>query len=185
MNSYEYQDAILASDLSANAKLTALAISYHYNWSKAMASFPSIATLVARTSLSRATIYRAKNELISAGYLHSTRRFNDSNLYLPVIPTQSQTDTLGVSEGRTNNEYNNEVNYEEDANASLGLNNNVIQGEYWKVFDNEERYTRRHAAAGRNKESGRGNRNFGRHNQSSEGVAGLHQELENIGGEQW
>jgi len=184
MNSYEYQDAILASDLSANAKLTALAISYHYNWSKAMASFPSIATLVARTSLSRATIYRAKNELISAGYLHSTRRFNDSNLYLPVIPTQSQTDTLGVSERRTNNEYNNEVNYEEDANASLGLIN-LNQEEVWKVFENEERYTRRHAAPGSNKKSGRGNRNLGRHNQGSEGVAGLHQEFENVGGEQW
>jgi DNA-binding transcriptional MocR family regulator len=183
MYSHEYHEAILASDLTANAKLTALAISYHYNWKKAMASFPSIATLVQRTSLSRATIYRAKNELIDAGFLNSTRRFNDSNLYLPVIPAQSHTDTLGVSEGRTNYEYNYEVNYEEDANASLGLNNNVIQGEYWKVFDNEERYTRRHAAAGRNKESRRSNPTLGRHNSSSEGVTGLHQELENIGGE--
>lgn len=185
MNSYEYQEAILASNLTANAKLTALAISYHYNWKKAMASFPSIATLVQRTSLSRATIYRAKNELIDAGFLNSTRRFNDSNLYLPVIPAQSHTDTLGVSEGRTNNEYNNEVNYEEDANASLGLNNNIIQEGYWKVFDNEERYTRRHAAAGRNKKSGKSNSALGRNNPSSEGVTGLHQELENTGGEQW
>jgi DNA-binding transcriptional MocR family regulator len=136
MNSYEYQDAILASDLSANAKLTALAISYHYNWSKAMASFPSIATLVTRTSLSRATIYRAKNELISGGYLHSTRRFNDSNLYLPVIPAQSQTDTLGVSEGRTNNELNYEYNNEKDkdSNESLVIFNNLNQEEIWKVF---------------------------------------------------
>ena len=185
MNSYEYQEAILASNLTANAKLTALAISYHYNWKKAMASFPSIATLVQRTSLSRATIYRAKNELIDAGFLNSTRRFNNSNLYLPVIPPQSLTDTLGVSEGRTNNEYNNEVNYEEDANASLGLNNNIIQEGYWKVFDNEERYTRRHAAPGRNKKSGRSNTNLGRNNSSSTGVTGLYQKSKNIGGEQW
>lgn len=185
MYSHEYQEAILASNLTANAKLTALAISYHYNWKKATASFPSIATLVQRTSLSRATIYRAKNELIDAGFLNSTRRFNDSNLYLPVIPAQSQTDTLGVSEGRTNYEYNYEVNYEEKAaNAALVLNNNVIQDEYWEVFDNEERYTRRHAAAGRNKKSGRSNTNLRRNNPSSQGVAGLYQELENIGGEQ-
>jgi hypothetical protein len=183
MNSYEYQEAILASNLTANAKLTALAISYHYNWKKAMASFPSIATLVQRTSLSRATIYRAKNELINAGFLNSTRRFNDSNLYLPVIPTQSQTDTLGVSEGRTNNEYNNEVNYEEDANASLGLINLSQEG-IWKVFENEERDTRRHAAAGRNKKPRRSNTTLGRHNSSGERVAGLYQELEDIGGEQ-
>ncbi len=181
MNSYEYQDAILASDLSANAKLTALAISYHYNWSKAMASFPSIATLVARTSLSRATIYRAKNELISGGYLNSTRRFNNSNLYLPVIPTQSQTDTLGVSEGRTNNEYNNEVNYEEDAKASLGLINLDQEG-YWKVFDNEERYSPRHAAGGSNKKYRGSNTKPGRNYSGGQGVTGFHQEFKNIGG---
>lgn len=183
MYSHEYHEAILASDLTANAKLTALAISYHYNWKKATASFPSIATLVQRTSLSRATIYRAKNELIDAGFLNSTRRFNDSNLYLPVIPPQSQTDTLGVSEGRTNYEYNYEVNYEEDANASLGLINLSQEG-IWKVFENEERDTRRHAAAGRNKKSGRSNTTLGRHNSSSQRVTGLYQEFKNIGGEQ-
>jgi len=184
MKNHEYHEAILASSLSANAKLTALAISYHFNWAGSKAAFPSIATLVKRTSLSRASIYRAKAELSKEGYLDSTRRFNNSNLYVPVIPAQSQIDTLGVSEGRTNNEYNNEVNNEQDANASLGLNNNIIQGGYWKVFDNEERYTRRHAAGGRNKKSGESNKNFGRNNPSSPTVTGLYQESENIGGQQ-
>jgi len=193
MNSYEYQEAILASNLTANAKLTALAISYHYNWKKAMASFPSIATLVQRTSLSRATIYRAKNELINAGFLNSTRRFNDSNLYLPVIPTQSQTDTLGVSEGRTNNEYNNEINYEDKPSRSyelLGSNNiiNLNQEEVWKVFENEERFTRPLPAGRSGKKPGRSNRNARRNNQDITAVAGYSegsdQEANNwVGGE--
>ena len=135
MNSYEYQDSVLGSNLSANAKLTALAISYHYNWKEATQSFPSISTLVLRTSLSKATIHRAKAELISKGFLVSTRRYNKSNLYLPVIPTQSQGETLIVSHRRTNNEYNYEVNNEEkDSNESLDINNNNAQEELWRIF---------------------------------------------------
>jgi DNA-binding transcriptional MocR family regulator len=139
MNSFDYQDAILASDLSANAKLTALAISYHYNWKQAIQSFPSIASLVSRTSLSKATIHRAKAELISRGFLVSTRRYNNSNLYLPVIPTPSQSETLVVSHRRTNNEYNYEYNNEikeEDSNESLATNNNFsLENEkIWEMF---------------------------------------------------
>lgn len=177
MYSHEYQDAVLASDLSAQAKLVALAISYHYNWKKAIESFPSISKLVQRTSLSKATICRAKNELVSRGYLVSTRRFNDSNLYLPVIPLQSQTETLVVSEGVTNYEYNYEVNYEEKvANATLVINNNIDQEEYWRTFDEKERYRRRHPAGGSNKKSGRSNKKPRRNNQDSPGITGVLEE---------
>ena len=178
MYSHEYQDAVLASDLSAQAKLVALAISYHYNWKKAIESFPSISKLVQRTSLSKATICRAKNELVSRGYLVSTRRFNDSNLYLPVIPSQSQTETLVVSEGVTNYEYNYEVNYEKKAaSAALGIINNIDQEGIWKVFDNEERYTRPRPAGRSNKNSRRINKETRRNNPSSEELAGFHQDL--------
>lgn len=148
MNSYEYQDAVLGSNLTANAKLVALAISYHYNWKEAMASFPSISTLVKRTSLSKATIHRSKNELVSAGYLISTRRFNDSNLYLPQIPPQSQTESKVVSQRRTNNEYNYEVNNVKDSKESFGSIINLNQegvvplDTIWKVFENEQRKPR-------------------------------------------
>lgn len=178
MYAWQYQEAILASKLTANAKLVALAISYHYNWKQARQSFPSISKLTDRTSLSRASIYRAKNELISNGYLISTRRFNDSNLYLPVIPPQSHTDTLGVSEGRTNYEYNYEVNYEEKAaNAALVINNNIDQEEYWRTFDEEERYRRRHPAGRGNQVAGRGNKKPRRNNQDSTGIAGISEEF--------
>jgi len=189
MKSWEYQEAILSSDLTANAKLTAIAIAYHYNWEEARQSFPSIAKLVQRTSLSRASIYRAKNELVSQGYLVSTRRFNDSNLYLPQIPSQSQTETLGVSQGRTNYEYNYEVNYEEDANASLVINNNINQEEIWRVFEDEKRSTRPVAAGRSGEKPRRGNRNAGRNNQDLAAVAGYSegpdQEANNWMGREW
>jgi len=177
MHSWEYQEAVFASNLSYKAKLVGLAISYYYNWKEASPSFPSIELLQQRTSLSKATICRAKNELVSRGYLVSTRRFNNSNLYLPVIPPQSQTETLVVSEGVTNNEYNYEVNYEEKvANATLVINNNIDQEEYWRTFDDKERYRRRHPAGGSNKKSGRSNKKPRRNNQDSPGITGILEE---------
>jgi DNA-binding transcriptional MocR family regulator len=177
MKSWEYQDSVLGSSLSANAKLTALAIAYHYNWEEARQSFPSIAKLVQRTSLSRASIYRAKNELVSQGYLVSTRRFNDSNLYLPQIPSPSQTETLGVSQGRTNYEYNYEVNNEYTPSPSyevLGSDNiiDLNQEEIWRVFEDEKRTTRPQPAGRGNRKPGKGNRNIRRNNQDITAVAG-------------
>lgn len=177
MQAFEYQEAIFASSLSSKAKLLALGIAYHYNWKLGSPSFPSIKTLSARTGLSKATIHRAKLELIRSGYLQQVRKFNDSNRYLPVIPTQSQIETLVVSHRRTNNEYNNEINNEEmAANAALGINNNISQDEYWRIFDEEERYSRRHAAGGSNKVTGRGNKKPRRNNQDSTGIAGISEE---------
>ena len=149
MQFYEYHDAIFSSKLSSKAKLVGLAIAYYYNWKEASASFPSIQLLEQRTSLSKATIHRAKLELIEAGYLKQTRRYDSSNRYLPVIPPISQSETRVVSEGRTNNEYNNEVNNELKESSfqsdSFGNNNislskvDELTNEIWKVFENESR----------------------------------------------
>lgn len=144
MQSHQYQDAIFASNLSSNAKLVALAIAYHYNWKEGNKAFPSIRLLVERTGLSKATIHRSKNELVSQGYLVSERRFNDSNLYLPQIPSPSQSETLVVSQGRTNYEYNYEVNYELKGPVTivpdpLVINNKLSQEEIWDIFEGEKR----------------------------------------------
>jgi len=192
MNSYEYQNAVLGSTLSANAKLTALAISYHYNWKEASASFPSISTLVSRTSLSKATIHRAKNELVSHGYLISTRRFNDSNLYLPVIPTQSLTEMAVVSEGRTNNEYNNEVNneYKEGAKAPLleiiDLNQEKISlDSIWKVFEDGEKARGSRPAGPSNRKYRQGNKNLRRDDFADAEESGTFEELDYTRGSTW
>lgn len=137
MNSYEYQDAILASKLSANAKLTALAISYHYNWKEAKASFPSNKLISQRTSLSIRSVIRAKNELVRTGFLYSERRFNKSSIYVPVSPTPCHTVTLGVSYWQPNNEYNYEINNEvkKVSNETLDINNYSQEHEkVWEMF---------------------------------------------------
>lgn len=130
MKSWEYQEAIFASDLTYKAKLVGLAIAYHYNWKESSPSFPSVSKLEQRTSLSKASIHRAKSELVSQGYLSEKRQFNSSNLYLPQIPPKSHTETSVVSEGRTNYEVNYESNnvYEtdlSDPSHSAIINNNT------------------------------------------------------------
>lgn len=196
MKSWQYQEAIFASNLSYKAKLVGLAISYYYNWKEATASFPSIQLLQQRTSLSRATIHRAKQELVASGYLTQQRRYDTSNLYLPVIPGMSQSETRVVSEGRTNNEYNYEVNYDNKIpsfQSGISLDTNINQGEivllenteFWRKFENEERYRRPQPAGRSNKNSRRVNKEAGRNNPDSSEIARFHQELASAREELW
>jgi DNA-binding transcriptional MocR family regulator len=123
MDYHDYRDAIFASELTSNAKLLALAISYHYNWKDQKWAWPSNKTLAKETSLSIRTIVRAKSELVSTGHLVSQRRFNDSNVYMPILPCQDGA--YPVSDSLTNNESNNELNNEikeETSNEVLEFN---------------------------------------------------------------
>ncbi len=132
---HDYRDAIFASGLTSNAKLVALAISYHYNWKTGSWAWPSNKTLAKETSLSVRTVVRAKNELVSTGYLVSRRRFNDSNVYKSVVPCQAgaylEPDLLLNNE--VNNEYNNEK--DKDSNESLVSINNIYQEDVEHSFE--------------------------------------------------
>lgn len=213
MQFYEYHEAIFASRLSYKAKLVALAIAYYYNWKESSASFPSIDLLEKRTSLSRATIHRAKQELVSNGYLTQTRRYDSSNLYIPLIPGMSQTETSLVSDGRTNNVFNNEVNNDnkESSFHSASLDNIELSkvdnytNEVWKVFENEDgRYSDRGAAADHNrtrtagwagKKGSKNNRSTakitgdirppGRNNYDNAELQHFNQELDRARSEEW
>ena len=115
MKVIDYHEAIFASELTSNARLTALAISKFYNWKEKEACWPSNKTLAKATSLSIRSIIRSKNELVNSGYLVSHRRYDMSNTYIPCVPeshTLGQSGTLVVSSWQPNNEYNNEVNNE-------------------------------------------------------------------------
>jgi len=157
MNSYEYQDCILSSDLSAKAKLVAIAISYHYNWKESTDAWPSVDTISIRTSLSKSSVNRAKIELVENGYLGSERRFNKSNLYEPQIPntftqtlprvtqtphTFTQTPPsvtvtpLEGSQRLTNNEYNYELNNEKNNEMNIISVPEIMSISINKVEDN-------------------------------------------------
>jgi DNA-binding transcriptional MocR family regulator len=115
MDYHQYRDAVFASDLTSNAKLVALVISYHYNWKKQQDAFVSNKTIARESSLSVRTVIRAKKELESKGYLVTKRQYNSANLSQPKCQEQ-----------HSNNEFNNEFNNVKikDSNESLVIINN-------------------------------------------------------------
>jgi hypothetical protein len=146
MNNFDYNRAILASDLSTNEKITAMAIAIHYNWKTKDMAYPSIKTLTMETGLSKASIHRAKIVLVSQGYLVSQRRYNSSNLYLPQIPA-CLTQRLGGShtEELKDNIKDNLKDNKKDSNESFDTDITYLnQGKMsldtiWKVFEEDER----------------------------------------------
>jgi DNA-binding transcriptional MocR family regulator len=138
MQVIDYHEAIFASELTTNAKITALAISKYYNWKEDKMCWPSNKTLAKATSLSIRSIVRAKNELVNAGYLVSHRRFNDSNVYQTTTPGQSGNYpmTKVLTNNEVNNEENNETMKESDFQSSSLVNfNNIHQEDVDTTFE--------------------------------------------------
>jgi DNA-binding transcriptional MocR family regulator len=94
MNQFDYQRALFASELTTNARITGCVIGSHFNWKTWDYSFPSNRTIAKEAGLSIRSVVRAKNELVSNGYLVSVRRFNDSNTYTPLCPYPSDTQSI-------------------------------------------------------------------------------------------
>jgi DNA-binding transcriptional MocR family regulator len=86
MNQFDYQRSLFASELTANDRLTAIVIGSHYNWKTKEASFPSNKTIAKESGLSIRSVIRAKNNLVSQGYLVSERHYDASNTYIPCVP---------------------------------------------------------------------------------------------------
>jgi hypothetical protein len=173
MQVIDYHEAIFASKLSAYAKLTALVISSYYNWTKKQMCWPSNKTLSQATGLSISSLVRAKKELAREGYLEVQRRIDNSNLYRPIVPQNRgyvPLDQHPWSDRATNNEVNNEVNNGQGADAPL-VTNNINHQEIWRIFENEERFTRPQPAGRGNRKPGKSNRNPRRNNQDIPGVA--------------
>jgi hypothetical protein len=129
MQVIDYHEAIFASKLSSNARLTALIIASYYNWSKNEMCWPSNKTLSQGTNLCISSLVRAKKELVNNGYLLVHRRIDNSNLYKPLIPQNNGyvlTEQKVWSDRQTNNEYNNEVNNEKDNKTSFNNSFNLI-----------------------------------------------------------
>lgn len=180
MKVIDYHEAIFASKLSAYAKLTALAISSYYNWTKKQMCWPSNKTLSQATGLSTSSVVRAKKELAAEGYLEVQRRIDNSNLYRPIVPQTRgyvHTDQNPLSDRATNNEVNNEINNEDRPSPSyevLGSDNiiDLNQEEIWRIFEDEKRSTRPVAAGRSGRKPGKGNRNARRNNKDLATVAG-------------
>ena len=150
MDHYDYQGAIFASNLSANARLTALVIASYYNWKENAMCWPSNKTLAKAASLSISSIVRAKTELVSQGYLEVWRRIDNSNMYKPLIPQNAPIliketgsellEKRVYAEVATNNEYNNEVNNEKnnEKNSNEFSNENSYVNSNTKKISKED-----------------------------------------------
>lgn len=96
MNQFDYQRALFASSkLKANDVLVGCVIGSHYNWKTKEASFPSNKTIAQESHLSVRAVIRAKNNLVSYGYLVSNRRYDMSNTYIPTVPQSHDQCPIG------------------------------------------------------------------------------------------
>jgi DNA-binding transcriptional MocR family regulator len=144
MKVIDYHEAVFASELTYKAKLTALAISSYYNWTKQQMCWPSNATLAKATGLSIRTVSRSHKELAETGYIEVWHRSNNSNMYRPTVPSPGHTVSSSghtvSSSGHTvlsvlthslinnevNNELNNEINNEKDKGSNEPLDIIII-----------------------------------------------------------
>ncbi len=159
MDHYDYQEAIFASNLTSNARLTALIIASYYNWKENSMCWPSNKTLAKGTGLSISSIVRAKSELVSQGYLEVWRRIDNSNMYKPLMPQNApmisketasallekrvyaETPTNNEYNNEVNNEKNNEINKEKSSNEDLVISNIYIQEESIDIENNDSAHS--------------------------------------------
>jgi len=109
MDYMSYIRAIRSSDLPMNAKITAIMIASHYDFTKGDAAWPSNKTLAKETGLSIRSVIRAKNILSERHYLVSHRQFNNVCLYIPNVPMAQPL----CPDGNLNTHINTHINTKE------------------------------------------------------------------------
>ena len=142
MDYFEYLRAIRSSNLSYKARLVGLVIASYYNWTDNKPAYPSNKIIAKNTGLSIRSVIRAKQELVSGGYLVSHRQWDSASQYIPQCP-------VGNLNNNINNNRNNNNKGDSFQSSPLDLNINTSQ-EIWRVFENEERYSRRRPAGAGN-----------------------------------
>jgi DNA-binding MurR/RpiR family transcriptional regulator len=137
MNQFDYQRAIMASNLTPSERLVAIVIGSHVNWKNQEAAFPSVATICKESGLSNATVHRAKQSLVSQGYLVSQRHFNKSNTYLVMIP-----EALTMREGSLTviDAMSHSVELKENIteNRKENIKENEDSNESFKIYSQQE-----------------------------------------------
>jgi hypothetical protein len=121
----KYIRSIRSASLSYKAKLVAIIIASHYDFTKKKPAFPSVALLAKETGLSERSISRAKIELIETGWLVSHRQYNAASLSVPSCPT-----------GELNTHINTHLNNKDkDSNESFVSINNIHQEDVDTTFE--------------------------------------------------
>jgi DNA-binding transcriptional MocR family regulator len=132
MNQFDFQRAVMASDLDGTSKWILVVIGSHVNWKTGQAAFPSIDTIVKESGFSKATVHRSKTKLVSQGYLVSQRHYNKSNTYLVMIP-----DSLNMTPGSLTERLEWSHNEELKDNITDNIKDNIKEN---NEFSNENSY---------------------------------------------
>ena len=112
-----YIREIRSSDLPANAKLTAIMIASHYDFSKGNAAWPSNTTLAKETGLSVRSVTRARKILTDSLYLSSHRQYNNVTLSIPMVPESIPYRHKGQLNTHINTHINTHLNTQINAPA--------------------------------------------------------------------
>jgi hypothetical protein len=110
MDYMSYIRAIRSSDLPVNAKITAIMIASHYDFSKGDPAWPSNNTLARETGLSVRSVIRAKNILSDRQYLVSHRQYNSVCEYIPCVPQSAPPCPNGNLNTHINTHINTNIN---------------------------------------------------------------------------
>ena len=131
MDYMSYIRAIRSSDLTSPQKITAIMIASHYDFSKGDPAYPTNKTLAKETGLAVSTVVKAKKVLIYRGYLCSQIRYDNSSLYVPMLPSI----ITHATKENLNTHINTQVNIKEESSIEL-LDINVLSPEeYNKLSD--------------------------------------------------
>ena len=135
MDYMSYIRAIRSSDLTSPQKITAIMIASHYDFSKGDPAYPTNKTLAKETGLAVSTVVKAKKVLIYRGYLCSQIRYDNSSLYVPMLPSIITHATKENLNTHINTHINTQVNIKEESSIEL-LDINVLSPEeYNKLSD--------------------------------------------------
>jgi hypothetical protein len=110
MDYMSYIRAIRSSDLPTNAKLLAIMIASHYDFTKGDATWPSNNTLARETGLSVRSITRARRLLTERLYLSSQRQYNNVTLSIPMVPESTPYRHKGQLNTHINTQVNTQLN---------------------------------------------------------------------------
>ncbi len=129
MTYYEYIRAIRASDLDTNARILAIMIASHYDFTKGDPTWVSNKTLAKETGLSIRSIVRAKRVLTDSHYLTSHRQYNNVCLLIPRVPMAQGLGQDGDLNTHINTHINNKrnihINIDESSNEDSYDNSNT------------------------------------------------------------
>lgn len=185
MDYFEYLRAIRSSNLSYKARLVALIVASYYNWTEKKPAYPSNKTIADNTGLSIRSVIRAKQELVTEGYLVSHRQWDSATQYIPQCPVGNLYNNIN-----NNRNNNNKVSNETLLSEVIEINTEKVS-DFNRIFDlfegdsNERTRRPRRQIAGDKRKLGQSHQRPGRNNPDIAEITEFLQGVAEAGAKEW